>query len=142
MPIYPPQGPCDKGRYDSLKTDDRDYGTFCVEFCSMILERRPDQLEALEVAANHFTEMGYFSDGLALDEHLLQLRPDDPGVLYNLACSQALVGRIDDAILSLSRSVQYGYRNHRHMAADRDLDRLHGDVRFHELLARMKTSSP
>lgn len=142
MPIYPPQGPRDKARYDSLKSEEREYGMFCIEFCSMILERRPDQLEALEVAANQCTELGYFADGLSLDERLLRLRPDDPGVLYNIACSQALVGRVDDALLSLSRSVLNGYRNHRHMARDRDLDSLHGDVRFHELLAGMKSRSP
>jgi hypothetical protein len=132
--IFPPHGPQDEARCRSLKSEERDYILFCLEFCSEILLKRPEQIEALEMAANHFTALGYYTDGLLLDQRLAMLRPRDPGVLYNLACSFALIGRADDAILTLSRAVQHGYADHKHMADDRDLSSLRGDARFGELL--------
>ncbi len=137
-PIYPPHGKRDDERYRSVKREDREYGEFCLGFCSVVLVRRPDHLEALEVAANHFTELGFYDDGLQLDQMLARIRPDDPGVLYNLACSFALTGRTDEAILALSNAVKHGYANHRHMASDRDLAGISGDPRFRELLAVMQ----
>ncbi|MCD8349372.1 MAG: hypothetical protein LUC93_02005 [Planctomycetaceae bacterium] len=137
-PIYPPQGKRDETRYRSVKREDREYGEFCLGFCSAVLIRRPDHLEALEVAANHFTELGFYDDGLRLDQVLARIRPGDPGVLYNLACSFALTGRADEAILALSRAVNHGYDNHRHMASDRDLAGIATDPRFRELLVLMQ----
>ncbi|MCD8140943.1 MAG: hypothetical protein LUE17_14415 [Planctomycetaceae bacterium] len=137
-PIYPPHGKCDDARYRSVKREDREYGEFCLGFCSVILLGRPDHPEALEVAANHFTELGFYDDGLRLDQYLARIRPGDPGVLYNLACSFSLTGRTDEAILALSRAVNHGYANHRHMAADRDLAGIAADPRFRELLALMQ----
>lgn len=136
--IYPPQGPQDDKRYQSVKREERDYIVFCLEFCSHILEKRPDHIEALELAANHFTELGYYEDGLRLDQSLARIRPTDPGVLYNLGCSFALTGRADEAILALSRAVKNGYGNHRHMASDRDLENVRGDSRFRELISLMR----
>lgn len=134
VPIFPAHGPQDEARYRSVKREDREYSLFCLEFCSAVLLRRPEQIEALEMAANHFTALGYYTDGLLLDQRLALLKPRDPGVLYNLACSFALIGHVDDAILTLSRAVRFGYHDHRHMAEDKDLSSLRDDPRFRELL--------
>ncbi len=55
----------------------------------------------------------------ALDEH-----PDDPNLLFNLACFEALAGRDDDAIAHLTRAVQQSPKARRWAAEDRDLERL------------------
>ena len=134
--IYPPTGAHDDARYQSVNREEREYLWFCIEFCSKILETRPVHVEALEMAANHFTEMGYFADGLRLDERLAALKPDDPGVLYNLTCSLALTGETDAAFRTLERAVECGYDDTRHMTVDRDLAPLRDDPRFGEILAR------
>ncbi|MCC8189662.1 MAG: hypothetical protein LIP77_03355 [Planctomycetes bacterium] len=133
--IFPPSGSQDEARYQAIKEEEREYLWFCVEFCGRILQKRPAQLEALEVAANHFTALGYYHDGLRLDERLAALKPDDPQILYNLACSLALTGNTDAAIFELGRAVRNGYRDFRHMAADEDLGNLKDDPRFQEILA-------
>lgn len=138
-PIFPPKGPQDQKRAHSVRREEREYLWFCLEFCGKIVSLRPNHMEALEMAANHYTELGYFSDGLQLDERLASLRPEDPGVLYNLACSLALTGRSDDAILILTKAVRYGYHDHRHMLVDRDLEPLRGDPRFDELISLMES---
>ncbi len=138
--IFPPHGPHDEARFRSVKREEREYSLFCLEFCSDILNGRPVQVEALEMAANHFTALGYYTDGLMLDQRLAMLKPRDPGILYNLGCSFALVGKADDAILTLMRAVRYGYRDRKHMAGDKDLFSLREDPRFKALLATMAMS--
>ena len=55
----------------------------------------------------------------ALDEH-----PDDPNLLFNLACFEALAGHDDDAIAHLTRAVQQSPKARRWAAEDKDLERL------------------
>lgn len=133
--IFPPSGEQNLARFQSVKKEERDYLLFSLEFCDTVLAKRPTHVEALELAANHFTELGYFDDGLRLDERLAALKPDDPGVLYNLACSLALTGRIDQALHILAQSVANGYSDYRHLTTDRDLNPLRSDPRFGEILA-------
>lgn len=132
--IFPPIGKHDENRYQSVKREEREYLWFSLEFCGKILESRPSHIEALELAANHFTELGYFADGLRLDERLAQLKPNDPGVLYNLSCSLALTGNVDRALYELTNAVRRGYHDFHHMSVDRDLSILRGDPRFREVL--------
>ena len=134
--IFPPTGQKDESRFRSVKDSDREYMLFCLEFCSEILDKRPTHVEALEVAANHFTELGYFSDGLELDRRLAALRPDDPGILYNLSCSLALVGSREEALATLEKAVDNGYGDHRHMSMDKDLAPIRSEPRFAEILTK------
>lgn len=138
LPIFPPTGGHDESRYQSVRREEREHLWFCLEFCGKILESRPLHFEALEMAANHFTELGYFKDGLRLDERLAALRPDDPGVLYNLSCSLALTGNIDAALGNLEAAVRKGYCDFSHMSADKDLGPLRGDPRFGEILSLLE----
>ncbi len=137
--IFPPRGVRDDRRWRSVSDDEKRYALFCIEFCSAVLERRPDHREALEAAANHFTALGYYTDGLSLDERLVRLHPSDPGALYNIACSFALVGRPEEALSALSRAVGHGYANHAHMSKDADLASLHADLRFHAILQVLRS---
>ncbi len=59
--------------------------------------------------------------------------PDDPGVAYNLACAESLLGRTDDAIAHLEQSL--GVERFREAAkTDTDLDPIRDDPRFKELV--------
>ena len=39
-------------------------------------------------------------------EAALEQHPDNPGVLYNLACAEAQAGRVDDALAHLRRALE------------------------------------
>ncbi len=134
--IFPPTGDQDAKRYATLTRDERTYMWFCLEFCGQVLSRRPNHVEALEMAANHLTALGYYADGLKIDRRLSMLKPEDPGVWYNLACSLALVGSHEEALEQLTRAVDSGYNDFHHMSNDKDLLPLQGDPRFLEILAR------
>ena len=121
-------------RLAAVSAADREYMLFCLEFCGAVLARKPSHLEALSLAAGYYTELGYFADGLRVDRLLFNLRPDDPLILYNLACSLSLNGSFDAAFSALEKAVANGYSDYCHMQQDRDLLRLHNDPRFESII--------
>ncbi|MGN8072343.1 TPR end-of-group domain-containing protein [Mucilaginibacter sp. 22184] len=57
--------------------------------------------------------------------------------LYNAACSFALAGKADSAMLLLSRSVKYGNDNVAHIKTDNDLSSLHDRADWQKLIANI-----
>ena len=68
--------------------------------------------------------------------------PRDPKSIanhaYNLACVCALKGLETEALLLLRKSLDCGYANYRHVAADTDLSSLHGKAAFEDILKQMQ----
>jgi Flp pilus assembly protein TadD len=91
-------------------------------------------VDVLRVQGNNLTLKGRYPDGLQIDKRLVQLRPNDPLAHYNLACSYALLKRPENALRTLRRAVELGYRDFRYMREDRDLDSIRHDPRFRQLL--------
>src|SRR3954449_11351905 len=76
-----------------------------IGFIEGVVQRDPHYVEALQILGDDYTRRGKFENGLRVDERLAQLRPDDPTVLYNLACSYALTGQLSDAFSALSKAI-------------------------------------
>jgi len=110
---------------------------FEIAFYERVLKRLPDSVELLMALGNDYTERGMYEKGLAVDERLCRLRPNDPIIHYNLACSYSLMGRIDDAIGTLERAVALGYRDCAYLLSDPDLEGIRRDPRFQALLGRV-----
>ena len=68
------------------------------------------------------------------------LRPADPIVFYNLACSYSLVGNIDSALQAIKKSLILGYADFSHLLEDPDLSNLRKHVGFEQLLERIADS--
>jgi tetratricopeptide (TPR) repeat protein len=107
---------------------------FEIEFFGRILERHGNFVDVLRVQGNNLTLKGRFAEGLQIDKRLVALRPADPLAHYNLACSYALLKRPEQALKTLRRAVELGYRDFRYMRQDRDLDSIRHDPRFRQLL--------
>lgn len=107
---------------------------FELEFFEGILARNPDYVDVLRIMGNLLTLKGRYTDGMQIDKRLVGLRPTDPLAHYNLACSYALLKRPEQAIKTLRRAVELGYRDFRYMREDRDLDSIRHDSRFRKLL--------
>ncbi len=71
-----------------------------------------------------------------LSEQIVELIPEDGTAWYNLACAQARLGRVTEAITSLNTAVDLGFAAIRHMEKDPDLASLHGKSAFKKLLDR------
>ncbi|MBI4575054.1 MAG: hypothetical protein HY722_02195 [Planctomycetes bacterium] len=98
----------------------------------------PEHVEALEVLGHLYTQDGRHRQGLEVDRRLARLRPEEPLVHYNLACSLALCGDPDGALKALKRSMALGYRDLEHMARDPDLATLRDLPEFRRLLEGRK----
>jgi tetratricopeptide (TPR) repeat protein len=107
---------------------------FELDFYSGILQRQPDYVDVLRVMGNLLTLKGRYTDGLQIDRRLVQLRPHDALAHYNLACSFALLKRPDQALKTLRKAIELGYRDFRYMREDRDLDSIRHDPRFRQLM--------
>ncbi len=118
-------------------------GVDSFEFAAMTpiyeqaLIRDPDDIGTISWLAHAYTRIGRISDGLELDIRLTTLLPDDPTVRYNLGCSYAMLGRIEDALAALEEAIDLGYRDAGLMREDEDLASLRSDSRFRMLLERI-----
>jgi tetratricopeptide (TPR) repeat protein len=107
---------------------------FELEFFEGILNRNPDFVDALRVHGNNLTLKGRYAEGLKIDRRLVELRPRDALAHYNLACSYALLKKVDPALRALRKAIDLGYRDFRYLREDRDLDAVRKDPRFRQLL--------
>jgi tetratricopeptide (TPR) repeat protein len=96
-------------------------------------------VDALRVHGNNLTLKGRHAEGLQIDKKLVQLRPNDPNVHYNLACSYAIMKQPELALKTLRRAVELGYRDFRYMREDRDLATIRHDPRFKQLLREFES---
>lgn len=114
------------------KIDDLD---FEISFYEALIKDRPDFIDALVLLGDVYTKRGYYQKGLNIDKRLVRLKPDDPIVYYNLACSYSLVGDIDASLTALRNAVKRGYGDLNFINKDADLENARKDRRFKRLMA-------
>ena len=93
----------------------------------------PTDTDALRYLAHAYTIVGRENDGLDADRRLVGLLPTDSRVRYNLACSCALAGRNDEAIVMLQEACALGFCDITLLRKDKDLDTLRDDPRYKEI---------
>jgi Flp pilus assembly protein TadD len=111
---------------------------FEIAFFERAIRRDPRAEPILEALGHAYTQQGRLEDGLAVDLRLAELRPKDPIVHYNLACSYALLGAKDDGIRALGLAIDLGYDDLEHLENDHDLDGIRGDARFEDLVKKIR----
>lgn len=111
---------------------------FEAEFYGAETHRHPGNLDALVELGHVYTRMQRYGEGLQVDEELARLLPENATVQYNLACSLALMGRIDPALDALERAVSLGYDDPHHLLADEDMRALWNEPRLREMLRLME----
>ncbi len=107
---------------------------FEIEFFEKVLSINPQNVEALRALGTAYTARGSYEEGLSVDLRLVRLRPQDPLVHYNLACSYSLLEQTEQAIASLRRALDLGYEDIEYMRRDPDLANVREDPRFRQLL--------
>ena len=98
------------------------------------LESVPDDVRARIILSNAYAYFGN-EDGAARElKRAVALRPEDPNVLYNAACSFALLNKRAEALEHLKKAWDAGYVNLDWAARDPDLACLHDDPEFQRLI--------
>ena len=101
------------------------------------LELNPDDARALYLGAGALIKLGERERGLEWSKRAYAMDPEDPGVLYNVACNYALLGQTDDAIACIEKAVQNGFGQREWLENDSDIDSVRGDPRFQVLLKKL-----
>ena len=109
-----------------------------ISFLEGILRRDPEYVEALQILGDDYTRRGMLENGLKVDQRLSELRPKDPLVYYNLACSYSLSSQIELAFAALERALSLGYRDFKWMAKDPDLRRLRLSPHYKKIRAKLR----
>ncbi len=107
---------------------------FDIDFFEKLLARNGDSVDVLRTLGELVSKKGDVQRSLEIDRRLVERLPDDFLARYNLACSQALAGRPDEAIDSLSSAILLGYDDLAHLEVDPDLDSLRERPDFRALL--------
>ena len=109
-----------------------------IHFLEGVVRRDPEYVDALQLLGDDYTRRGKFQAGLDVDTRLAQLRPDDPLVYYNLACSYSLTSQIDAAVAALDRALNLGYRDFQWLSRDPDLRALRKHPLFENIRAMVR----
>ncbi len=116
-----------------------------IGFLERLVERDPGYIEALESLGDNYGLRGRTADSLIIDERLRALRPGDPVVRFNLACSLALVGEPERACRELEHALDLGFRDFRSLQRDPDLASARKHPAYHRVSAKVSaltTSHP
>lgn len=119
--------------WEAMKEDFLDLD-FEIGFYEKLLKKKPDYIEALIVLGDTYTKRGFYQKGLEIDKRLTRLKPDDPVVFYNLACSYSLLNLIDEACAVLKKAIELGWRDFRWLKKDPDLENLRKDPKYNQLI--------
>jgi TolB-like protein/Flp pilus assembly protein TadD len=101
------------------------------------LDLNPDDVRALYMGANGLVALGQREKGLAWAKRAMEIEPNEPMLLYNLACIYSLADEYDAAIDCLEKSIDGGFAHRPWLEKDSNLDPLRNDPRFQAMVKEM-----
>ena len=117
-------------------------GAYAEEAGTTVLAMGGKPGEAFEVSPweSYFAAIPLFAAGdydgaVALIRPELERNPDNPSVLYNLACAESLGGHANDALQHLARAVELNPTTAEWARTDEDFDAIREDPRFASAVA-------
>jgi len=93
----------------------------------------PEDARARVLLASSYAEMGREEDARREMQFALALRPNDSSVLYNCACAFCKLGAKREALETIRKAWEAGFKDVQWARRDPDLGLLHGDPAFEAL---------
>jgi serine/threonine protein kinase/Tfp pilus assembly protein PilF len=100
------------------------------------LELNPDNPRALYMGAAALTYLGESEKSRDWNRRALAMEPEDPSVLYNIACNFAQEGQAGEAVSALTKALDNGFGHWKWIEHDTSLDGIRSEPGFAELLSR------
>jgi len=97
------------------------------------LHKVPEDLRARVMLAIDYSSMGRIDDAMREVNLAIALRPDETLVLYNAACAFAMMGKKAEALSTLRKARDAGFRDTGWARSDPDLASLHGEPEFEQI---------
>jgi len=113
-----------------------------ISFMEGVVRRDPRFTEAWRVLSDAYSRRGKFNEGLKADQQLARIRPDDAGILYNLACSYSLAKNVSEGIAALSRAILKGFSDFKWLLKDPDLVNVRKDPLFKKVWVKLSALQP
>ena len=101
------------------------------------LKLNPDDARALYMGANGLVALGESEKGLEWARRAVAMAPEDPMLLYNVACIYSLARSAGEALDCVERALNAGFAQREYLEHDSNLDLIRSDPRFQSLLARL-----
>jgi serine/threonine protein kinase/Tfp pilus assembly protein PilF len=101
------------------------------------LDLVPDDTRACVLAAGGFAALGEVDRAVELAKRALGIDPDDPMLLYNVACTYAQLHKTSEALDCLESAVDKGYGHKEWIEHDSDFDSIRDNPRFKAILETM-----
>jgi Flp pilus assembly protein TadD len=108
-----------------------------VKLIEQRLDIDPDHARAYNLGATTLMKLGNIPRALEFATMSLTIEPDDPLILYNVACMYALMDKREDALAHLERAVRNGFGHRESMANDPDLESIRRTPWFHAIAQAM-----
>lgn len=108
-----------------------------LEIIRRHLVANPDDVRALYLGANGLVILGQIDKAFEWASLALSIAPDDSYALYNVACINALGGRLQEALNLLERTVHCGLTKRMWLDRDSNLDSLRSMPQFQILCDKL-----
>jgi adenylate cyclase len=102
------------------------------------LELNPDDARALYIGATALMELGEKEKGLEWIKKSYSLEPNDPYIVYGLACFHCRVGNLEEGMNFFEQSVRAGFTHKEWVMNDTDLDPIRKNPRFKSLIKNLE----
>jgi TolB-like protein/Flp pilus assembly protein TadD len=116
---------------DSIKSMRRAY-----DAARKHLELNPDNPRALYMGAACLIDLGEKEKALDWTRRAEAMEPDDPSVLYNIACDYSMLEMPKEGVAALTKSINNGFGHWKWIEHDTTLNNLRNEPGFIELLSR------
>jgi len=117
--------------------DARKEATEAIAVLEKHLRWNPDDARAYHLGAGTLIVTGDVERARRWLQRAIDIDPDDPVVLYNVACNFATLGETDQALDYLGRAIEYGTVSSAWMRNDEDLASLRAHSRYAAMLAEL-----
>lgn len=109
-----------------------------MRFYEGLLRKTPNFIQVLSCLGDIYTQKGFYKEGFDMDRRLVNLKPRDPLVHYNLACSLSLIGNIEESFRELRMAIGFGFSDFPYILEDPDLENIRGDIKFKEFFQEIE----
>ena len=125
--------------YGSLGMKDDSMATYrkALRLIAERLELNPDDARACQLGAIVSAALEDNQAATGYARRALTINPDDPLLLYNIACMYSVLGNSNEALDCLEKAVDKGYGQKDWVAHDSDLDSLRELPRFKQIVEAM-----
>ncbi len=121
----------------NLSTDARTASRLAIQLIEKHLLLDADDARALCLGGTMLVSTGDVERAISMAGHARSIEPNDPRVLYNIACIYSLAGEIEQALDCFELAITAGYASREWIDNDVDFDPIRNHTRFQQVIEKL-----